>query len=364
MKKFILSSDDLKKALKKVGQAINEKTVLPVLKNIYCKVGKEDVEFIASDLEISISYRCPIHEVGDQEPFELLLPYSFLHDIVAKMKNEPIIIEHPSTRKARIVCTEDKFEVNSLDKFEDFPKLPAIPKKNSIKLDVAFISLLTKCMHTVAKDESRPAMQRSLLEIKPGESYLASTDAHFLYQHKVNVETTETQAIQISTKMAKAIEDMEEVDLFWTDRQVAFKNEKLIVWCKMFDDKYPNYRQVIPTYGPNLAIDKNTLVEALERSCINSYYTKQTNLFLKKEEGFIFFETDDTDFSRKGTVRRPGVYTGETESISINAKKLLTILDQVEAEKIQLHIDKPTKAILISTEEDKDYLGLLMPLVL
>lgn len=49
MKKFVISSNDLKPALKKLGLAINEKSVLPVTKNILCKVGADNiVEMIAN----------------------------------------------------------------------------------------------------------------------------------------------------------------------------------------------------------------------------------------------------------------------------------------------------------------------------
>ena len=134
MKKFVISSNDLKPAIKKLALAINEKSVLPVTKNILCKVTAGEVHMIATDLEITISYNCPAQMV-EGAPFELMLPFDFLSKVLTVVKNEPILIEHPSARKARLVCSEDKYELNSLEKFEDYPAIPAIPKKNKLQLD-------------------------------------------------------------------------------------------------------------------------------------------------------------------------------------------------------------------------------------
>lgn len=363
MKKFVISSNDLKPALKKLGLAINEKSVLPVTKNILCKVGADNiVEMIATDLEITLSYKCQAQLV-EGGPFELMLPFDFLSKVMTVVKNEPILFEHPSARKARFICTEDKYEINSLDKFEDFPKIPSIPKKNVLQLDANFNELLNLAMLTVNKDELRPSMQRVLLDIQKDASYLASTDAHFMFRHKVNITCPEPEQIQFSAKMAKALEGVEAVDLCWSEKQVVIKNEKIILWCRRYDDKYPNYGSVIPSnYEKNLTLEKLLLQDTLHKACLNG--TKQTSLLLKKEAGFIHFETDDADLARKISNRLAAEYTGEVEVIAFNARKMLTVLDQVQESNVNLHIHDASKAILFTTDENPDYTGLLMPLII
>jgi len=362
MKKFVISSNDLKPAIKKLGLAINEKSVLPVTKNILCKVGAGgDVEMIATDLEITISYKLTAQLV-EGAPYELMLPFDFLAKVLTVVKNEPILIEHPSARKARLVCSEDKYELNSLDKFEDYPKVPSIPKKNVLQLDADFNELLNLALLTVDKNELRPAMQRVLLDIQKDASWLASTDAHFMFRHKVNIVNSEPEQIQFSAKMVKALEGVEAADLCWSEKQVVIKNDKITVLCRRYDEKYPNYATVIPSYGPNLLLEKVVLQDVLHKACLNG--TKQTNLYLKKDTAAIFFETDDLDLARKISNKVPAEYTGNVEVIAFNARKMLTILDQVRTVKVNLHIHDSTKAILFTSEENPDYTGLLMPLIL
>ncbi len=362
MKKFIISSGVLKPALNKLGQAVNANSVLPITRNILCKVGKDEVELLATDMEITISYKCPA-ETGGQDPFDLLIPFDFLNKIVKETKSAPMVIEHPSIRKAKIVSENDVYELNSLDKLEDYPNLHSTPKKFMMQLDADFVNLLSNAMHTCSKDELRPSMTRALMEIVPDNVYLVSTDAYAMYRHKINAVATETEKLQLSPKMAKALDGMNEVELNWTDKKVCLRGGNVTVWARRFDDTYPNYKAVIPDYEPTLELEKSLLLDVLHKACISSNQVKETKMILKKEKGFILFETNDVDYERKIHGKMPGEYSGNVEEVAINAKKLLTVLDQVKAEKIKLHIQFAEKAILVSTDEDKDYLGLIMPIL-
>ncbi len=362
MKKFSISSDELKKALKKVGQAINPSTVLPVTKNIYCQVTGSVLEMITTDIEITIAYKCAIDNSGGED-FKLLLPFDFINKIVSVTPNMPITFEHPSTRKAKVLCEDDVYELKTLDKLEDFPKLPETPTKNSLSLDKDFIDVIGRAMLTVSKEELRPSMTRALVDIKETESFVVSTDAHHLFRFKLNIGSAAPEQIQFSKKMAKAIEGMNEIKLSWTKDKVALQNDVITVWCRLYDDKYPQYGAVIPNYGPNLELKKSDLSNALHKAMIAGNSTGQVVLHLKKLIGFVSFESVDDNSERVITGKVAGDYTGEVETISLNAKKMLTIMDQVNAETLKLHINSSSKAVLVSSEEDENYLGLIMPLL-
>ena len=85
MKKFIVSSQILKQVLHKLGLAVNTKTVLPVLSNVYIKVTDGQLELITSDLETTIIYRTEAETSG--EGFEFLMSYQLLSKITTLSKN-------------------------------------------------------------------------------------------------------------------------------------------------------------------------------------------------------------------------------------------------------------------------------------
>lgn len=361
MKKFVIDSEKLKPALKKLSQAVNSKSILPALKNIYCKVTKQEVELITSDSELTISCKCVAGTEG--EPFEMLIPFDFLNKVTSLIKSAPIWIEHPSTRKARIIGMNDSYELNSLDKLEEYPNTPAVPKKNTLQVDEHFIPFLTKAMRTVSQEEETkfPALTRGCVDMN-GEINIVSSDKVCIYKHKVAAESPVTEQLLISSKFAKAMEGLEAVELSWSTKQIAVKSETITVWCTRHEDKYPDYKRFIPDFPANLKVQRLALVDAMHKACLSSDEKKLTTMLLKKETGRIHFECEDPDMGRKISVNIPGDYTGEVTEVTIMAHKMLTLLEQISVDEVVLHIGEATKAIVISSPEDVDYLGLIIPI--
>ncbi len=359
MKKFIISSDSLGKAFKKLSLAVNTKSTIPVTKNMLCRVTKDQVELITTDLELTISSVCPA-ETGDHE-FEVLLPFDFVSRIVSFSKGTPITIEHPSTRKVRILGDGDEYDI-TVEKLEEFPKVPSVSKMSFLNLDLNFVDILSRAVATVGSDESRPAMSYVCVDARQKELFVVGTDAHTLYRHRVPVGWKEPEKLLVSARMIKAIEGMVSVEMTWNKSQICMSGETLTVWCRRFDGVYPNYEAAIPSQPANLLMDRLAIVDALHKSLLSSTQPNCTVIHLKSSEGRIHFECDDKDMGRCIRVDKAGEYTGRTTAISVNGKKMLTVLGQLTCEKVNLHIDKPEKAILVSTAEDTDYLGMIMPI--
>lgn len=358
MKKFIISSDALKKSLSKLSLAIDNSSSVPAMQNIYCKVNKTELEMIASNTEITISRKIAVES---QESFELLMPFDYLNKLTGILKEQPIVIEHPSSRKARILCEDDFFEI-SLDKLEDYPKLPTVPKKNSIQLAEPFILLLHNAMMTCSADTSKSPLMKACLDIGEDETAIVSTDTNVIFSHKIGITSKIKEQLLFSHLMAKALKGMGDLDITWTDKQICFSSGPNTLWTTRWQDKYPDYKKVIPTYEANMDIERDQLIDALNKACLSSSDTKQTEILLTKEKGFIYFEYDDVDYGRKGHIKKPATYSGNVESVSINASKMLLLMDQVNVEKVRLHIHGKEKAILISSEEDKEWLAMISPL--
>jgi DNA polymerase-3 subunit beta len=360
MKKLIIASDALRKAMKKLGLAVSQKSILPALTSIYCKVEKDQLELITSDMEITISQTITAETKG--EPFEFLLPFDFTSKLMALLGSQPITLEQVSKTGIKITADGEEYELSDTGETGSFPKIPAIPKRNVIKLNENFVKLLNVSMLTAGKDNMRPAMTNACLDIKKKESVLASTDSYFLYTHKLPIGFEEPDQLLFSHKFAEAMDGIDELELSWTQDTIAVKSGKLVIWSRRLDAKFPNYKTIIPDHGPNLRLNRESLIDVLHKTCLSSSETKQTDIYLKRDEGSIHFEYDDVDYGRKGHLRMNGLFEGKTEKISLNAKKLLTLLTQIESDEVNLHINKPTESVLLSTEDDKEYLGLITTL--
>lgn len=362
MKKLTINTEHLKPALKKLSQAVLEKPVLPALSNLYLRAQLDKVELITTDLELTISYVCSCE---CQEEFEMLIPFNFLNDNVRLMPGMPIEIQlHPKS-KGMIVGAQGILHLGTLDKVEDYPKIPDIPKKNSIELDDNLMGWLARSMASIAKDESRPAMSRALLEIENTGITIVSTDAHSLFRHVFPMDRLDyKEQILISPKIAKALEGFEKTALTWHAKHVALKAEDITVISTRPEAKYPDYKVVIPNHGPNLEVNRNALISALNRVSLVSGDLVTLKFLKRGPEGSFTLNAFDNDLDRKSDVAVDCNYSGKADEICFSPKIFSRMLHQIPFEQIRLHIDTPKRAALITAEEDADYLGMIMPLML
>lgn len=362
MKKFVISSEDLRPALKRLTMAVASNPALPLLSNIYCKVGKDEIEFITSDLELTIMYRCPV--VSEGAPFEMLLPFDFTSKATSFMHND-IHVEFPSARKARIVDTPDVYDI-SLDKLDEYPNIPATPKKNSISLDEKFLQLLKIAMTTTAPagpDKKEDVMSNVLLDLNKKESCVVSTDRYSLFKHTIDAGLSDHQQFLFSHKIAKALVGLGAGELSWTEKHTAFRTDKITIIATNKDMKYVDYKAALnKDTSANLVVDRLVIIDKLQKACLSSSETKQTTVYLKKDPGVVHFEVYDEEKERKIQLDFPAEYTGDVDTISFNAEKLLNAMEQLNVEKVKFHIEHANKPVLISTEQDPGYTGLIIPL--
>lgn len=360
MKKFIIAAEQLKPILSKLSQAVVKNSTLPILQNLYCKVGTKEVVFITSDLELTILYRGDAETTG--APFEMLIPFEFFKKMAGLTKSGPIEIELKG-RKGIIHGVNDVYELGTLDKPEDFPNLPEMPKDNFISMNGTFIPWLNKALIAVSNDDGRPALQKICLDIMQNGMTMVATDAQILFTRSFPVESKKSEQLLISPKIAKALDGFTTTSIYWRKSHIGFQCDDITIIATRHEDKYPNYKAIIPSFKTNMLIDKDDLERALEKCNLNSDTLKQTVLFLTRQKGNLTFEAHDLDFNRKIDVDIPGSYEGNVEKVCFSSARLLSLLSQVDYDKVRLAIHFKDKGILLTADNDSDYLGMIMPIV-
>jgi len=335
---------------------------LPSLSNILCKITKNRIEFIVSDLEVTLLYRCDCETTG--ETFDLLIPFQLLSQIVALNKDLPLSFSMEA-KGVKITGDNDSYDVKSLINVEDYPKLPGLPKKNSMPVDAALIGWLSTALETVGKDEANKAkFTKVLLELRETETTVASSDGTFhLFSYTMPVAAPASEELLISAKTIKVLDGMEEAKLYWNDKHFAFESKDITVIVTKSEYKFVNFRGVIPQgFDSNMKINKSDLIHALEKCCINTDSFKDTTMLLKKK-GKVSFTSQDKNYGINISVDVAAEYTGPVERFRVSADKMLRILNQVDFPTIELAIHEEKKAIIFRSPDDPAYLGLLWPLM-
>lgn len=359
MKKFVISTEILKPMLAKLSQAINAKATLPILQNIYCKASGQQIELIASDTEVTIFLRAEALVTGS---FETLIPFSFLAKVVALNKQCPLTVELEKT-KLKVTGPDDVYELKGLNKIADYPKLPEQPTTTEFALDTQILQCLKSALLTVGKDEKHARFTKVLMEVKEGKMTIASSDGGYVVFSKA-FDFTQAQKINdevlISARAIKAIDDVELVNVKWDEKMIAFTSENMTVLVTQHNVKYVDFRKVfIPEFTSNLTLNRLQLIGCLEKCSMSSDLMKMVKIHLK-ESSQVKLTADDHMLNI--AVSMPGEYKGNVEMAAIHFEKMLNLLNQVQYENIELAIHDPSKAILLRSAEDADYLAMIMPI--
>ena len=344
-----------------MNNAVHKNPALATLGSILCRVENKSVEFISTDLEITIQYRCECETSG--EGFEFLLPFQLIHKIIGFSKNTPLTFSQEK-KGIKITCDNDVYELKSLEAVDQFPKLPEVKGKKEMILHEDSLPLMSKALGTVSRNDQWPQLMNVLLELKKEKTTIASTDGSYVvFSYSMANETPAESDLLISEKVIKSLEGLSDIHLFWNDKNIVFETKEVTVTVTRSNLAFANFRAIFPQDFPsNLKVNRTELIHALEKCNINSNALKETDIDLKTFEGKIVFLAKDTNYNIDINVEVDGDYTGPVSSIRFSSEKMLKLMNQVDFEDIELAIHEPNKAILFRSPDHEGYVSLLMPI--
>ncbi|MGN6435977.1 MAG: hypothetical protein ACTHMM_05560 [Agriterribacter sp.] len=352
MKKVTVKSELIKKALSKLGAAVNNK-VLPALENINCKVEGSVIALTTCDTEMMIRYNLMAEADGEGEFF---LPFHMFNSIV-KLCKEDVIEFEPLKTSVKVKIGKDVYTLKFNAKLEEFPKLSKAPSQHEIDFDSRLINMMVAATESASKSEMRPSLTRVCLNINYTGTDIVGTDSYILYKYNSPAELKVTTSLLLSPRMVKAIEGLEQTVIKWNDSKFSFSTPEVLIVINRPEFKYPNYLEIIPQYESNLKISKGALVETFKK--LNISETKAAVLNLQPDA--IKAELEDKSTGIRINAEVDCTYTGPVTSISLNASDVLRLLHQTTCEHLELAIWSSSKAVVVRGE-DPNYLALIIPI--
>ena len=145
----------------------------------------------------------------------------------------------------------------------------------------------------------------------------------------------------------------------------TFEGTQII--CRLIDERYPDYDNVIPVDNPNkLTIDRKEFLSSVKRIAIFANKTTY-QIRLKIAGSELQISAEDLDFSNEANERLSCQYEGEDIEIGFNAKFLTEILSNIDSNQVILELSTPNRAgIILPIDKDanEDMLMLVMPVML
>jgi DNA polymerase-3 subunit beta len=370
---FIVSSSYLLKNLNAINGVITSNPVVPILDNVLFEIENGNLLITASDLQTSVMVEIQIESKGDGS---VAIPAKILIDTLKNLPEQPVTFSiDDENYNIEINSDNGRYKLAG-ENATDFPKVPQVTDGYSIDLSSKLLSnAISNTIFSTSTDELRPAMTGVFLKLSTSSCTFVSTDGHRLVKYvRSDISGDEVDHEMIlprkSLNLLKSTlpsDKSSDVKLEFNASNAFFSFDNVKMVCRLIDERYPDYENVIPLDNSNnIVIDKLEVLSSLKR--ISIYANKTTNqVKFKISGGEILISAEDLDFSNEANERISCEHDGADIEIGFNAKFLIEILSNLNSTRVTFKLSEPNKAGLIipdEMDEDEDITMLVMPVML
>lgn len=370
---FIVSSTALSRQLSRISGAIPSRSVLPIIENFLFEISESTLTISTTNLETSMQTKLPIESRG--EPLQVAIPAKILLDILKALPEQPItFIIDENTFGVEISSENGKYKISGEDG-EEFPAIPKYDHTESIQMPLyAMMKAVGKTLFAASSDEDKAALNGIYFDLGENGATFVATDAHRLVRYRrLDVTVPNPTSFIVPQKALNLLKnsldanDNKDIIIKYNENNAFFLTDDLLLVCRLIDQKYPDYENVIPVDNPNkLFISKQELLGTLRR--VNIFANKSTHqvrFALKGSE--LEISSEDPDFANEAKETLKCMYEGEDIEIGFNAALLLDVISNVDTEETTIELSQPNKAGLILPnvqDEGENVLMLIMPIML
>lgn len=371
--KFTTSSTKLREALTTVGGAVPSKSTLPILECILFERDGDMLRLSATDLEISIVQRVPVHFESNGSPRgnRVAVPAKRLLDTLRALPDLPIEFATDEDFGVALRTDQGMYKMVGHDG-ADYPALPELETQYRIETEGALLRrAIQKTSFAVSKDALRPAMMGIYFQIQQDQGRAVATDGHRLVRLTLSAMTsTEPFNFIVPEKamtLAGRIASDEPCTITVDGGHVSFDFTNAQVLARLIDETYPNYEAVIPVENDrHLTVNRASMLAAVKR--VGLYSSSMTNqIRLSLEASKVEISAEDIERSSEARETVLCEYDSEPMVIGFNSVYLTEVLSNLDADDIVFEFSSPNRAGVVmpqDQEEGEDILMLIMPVML
>jgi len=361
------SRETLLKPLQAVTGIIERRHTLPILSNVLLQRDGGRVAFVATDIEIEISAEVAAEAQGEGK--SVTVGARKLLDILRALPEGAEVTLAQSDKRLQVRSGKSRFQLQTLPP-EDFPRLAA-PEAASASLSLpqkAFKGLLALVQYAMAQQDIRYYLNGLLMLIEGGELRVVATDGHRLAVATQEVAAREVgkQEVILPRKtiieLSKLLGDTDEpVAIELSGSQARFRFDGVLLASKLVDGKFPDYQRVIPAAHPKLLrLDRQLIAQALGRAAILTS-DKFRGVRWVLGEGVLRISSTNTE-QEEAQEELDIDYKGEALDIGFNVQYLLDVLNNLDAQAIEVALGDANSSALITVPARTDFKYVVMPM--
>lgn len=369
--KLTIERSALLNALSHVQNVVERRNTIPILSNILIEAANGEVKFTATDLDIEAvdSADAKIDEDG-----AVTAPAGTLFDVVRKLPAgaDVELALNPENRQLAILSGRSEFSLPTLPA-TDFQTMVPDEDATTFEIEAADLRrLIDKTRFAISTEETRYYLNGVYLHAaetdKGNMLRTVATDGHRLALCEVEApKGAEALSGVIVPRKAVAevrrLIDSSDVDVTVSvsDTKIMFTSGRAQLTSKLIDGTFPDYARVIPKGNDKaLIIDNKAFEAAVDRvSTVSAERSRSIKLSLS--DGRIALAVSSAETGAGHEEIECDYQSGDMD-IGFNAKYLLDVTAQIEAEDARFLFNDPASPALVLDPGDASAQYVLMPL--
>ena len=365
--KFVCQSSALRAEIEIANSFASSKNSLLISSNVLLEASNDALTIKASDQKMGFSTIIPI---------SVMIPGAttvYCEKLSQLLKNTPDTeIEVSEENGVLIIKPADgsnSFLINiKTIEASKFPELIDIDESLYFSLTQRdFFDMIDKTSFAVADEDSRHFLTGVYMEKKDDDLVLVATDGKrlsYVCRHFEQVLPDFMPAI-IPTKFLAQMKSIGTGEgLFSIGVREGFIFAEIgnrTIYSSLIQGPYPAYEKVIPKGLDNVCILKKADAEKAISLISILVESKSKRIYVDLSENLITFSSENTEFG-ESKQSLPASYTGPDVRMSFNCQLLLTPIKKIDSDFMKIMFNKPSSAMIFTSEPEKDYLFVLMPM--
>ena len=360
--KFKVIRSTFLESLKSVQNIVAGKGSLPILQNVLIECSGKEATLTTTDLDISIMSKC-VCEV--EESGKTTLPVKLLFNAITKVNEGEVTIDVDAKERASISAGNARYKLAGLSE-KEFPRLPQDTDAFVYTLEKqTFKEMLRKVSYAASQDDTRRTLKGVLMSFKNEKLTMVATDGRRLAMIEEEVEFPKDAEKDIVLP-SKAVAELQRslngegnLSVIVQKSQICFKVDGLMIYSKLMDDAYPNYKQVIPKdTAEHIAVDRQLLLDALDRASVMTMdEAHSTKLIFESGKLTVTSAASDIGEAKDVVAIK---YAGERLEIMFNPSYVMDPLKAIDDDEVTVNLNDGHSPAVITCSSK--FLYVLMPL--
>lgn len=363
--KIQISAEQLQKKLPYINHAVSLRSQLPILLNLLLEAKEGKLSISATDLEIGIK----LEIFGNvEEDGEITVPARVFSELIASLpSSETITLQTIGTgMEISSKRTTSTLQAISADEFpslyEEKGETIAVLGRQSV-VDNFSMVIFAADIGTI-----KPQLAGMMVQKEENGFLLVATDGYRLSLKHLFQEggLVEEKHLLIPARVIKEACNMKEdgditISVSKKNNQVLFAQKETTLVGRLIESEFPNYEKIIPTDRATTVTFSKTDMQKAVKTC--SIFARETANIIKFAliSGMVVVSANTPSLG-ENKVEVEAQLSGEENEIAFNAKYLLDLFANVEAEEFVLEMTGPLNPGVFKIAGDDSFLHIIMPI--